>query len=838
MGDNSFKKDERAVREKVRFLIEKNLRKGLDSERIVELIRQDLPDEVYNSAKQNIVVQQVNVAQEDKERATEHELTAFWSFFKSINLKLRKLSCYNRFIFPLVNKIKANLPLVLKHRNAVSYKYFMDLGIHDFILKSYEYILERTPSYEELCIQKDNLMSCNGNRVLVLGSIRYSAEGRIRRKPIKGLYFRYKKGRFFHLISKIPLLGYFVKLIKNILTISSSLDVLRRADIEKSWAVEDIYFNLEILRNDYYKLKALTDDAVAGLESYRQRVYEENSAFKDSFNLLVKELYIVRDKFEKYKLKMSEICDAVFREHSDLHGEFSKQVGNVQSAFSCSIEKITNDMNALSVMADNIKNMLSDRLDNVVEDLESHRNDRVGSVNAVYNDLYRVRDVLFERIDTINLAINTSNDRVNSELNDIRENLNVSNDKINSEMNDIRENLNVSNDKINSEMNDIRENLNVSNDKINSEMNDIRENLNVSNDKINSEMNDIRENLNVSNDKINSEMNDIRENLNVSNDKINSELNDIKGDIRQYKEDSAAYGEVLSSHKDEIVQLYGSLSEKVDNITGDLSGKVEGVSTSHEVIVKELDAVKNYIDLCNRDKEIALAAVEENNNLFSDVYLQFENKFRGDRQMIKERLRFYLPIMENLDVQNGHNYSNIVDIGCGRGEWLELLKENRFIHMGVDMNTDMVSECHKYGLKAVQGDGIEYLKSLDSDSVYVVTAFHVVEHLEKKELVRLLKETQRVVKSGGMAIFETPNPENLIIGSCNFYTDMTHLRPIPPSLLMFLCEAVGFDRVDIVRLNPYNAIDVEKLDKTNESLMTMANFFNNASDYAILAYKK
>ena len=85
MGDNSFKKDERAVREKVRFLIEKNLRKGLDSERIVELIRQDLPDEVYNSAKQNIVVQQVNVAQEDKERATEHELTAFWSFFKSIN---------------------------------------------------------------------------------------------------------------------------------------------------------------------------------------------------------------------------------------------------------------------------------------------------------------------------------------------------------------------------------------------------------------------------------------------------------------------------------------------------------------------------------------------------------------------------------------------------------------------------------------------------------------------------------------------------------------------------------------------------------------------------------
>ena len=95
-----------------------------------------------------------------------------------------------------------------------------------------------------------------------------------------------------------------------------------------------------------------------------------------------------------------------------------------------------------------------------------------------------------------------------------------------------------------------------------------------------------------------------------------------------------------------------------------------------------------------------------------------------------------------------------------------------------------------------------------------------------------------MLKPGGVAIFETPNPENLIVGACNFYFDPTHNRPIPPERLRFIAEYVGFDRVELLRSNPYNAIDEEKLNNTHEEMLKIVQFFNNMSDYAIVAYKK
>jgi len=246
------------------------------------------------------------------------------------------------------------------------------------------------------------------------------------------------------------------------------------------------------------------------------------------------------------------------------------------------------------------------------------------------------------------------------------------------------------------------------------------------------------------------------------------------------------------------------------------------------------------------NKLMTYAEEQQNNKLHQekirkmndDIYLAFEDKFRGSQEIIKERLKKYVAIIDKIDQKNNHNHTNVLDLGCGRGEWLELLKENRFIYLGIDTNQTMINVCKEKSLNVQCADALSYLKAQKEESYYAITGFQIVEHLEPGELTELLQETYRVLKSGGVAIFETPNPENLIVGACNFYFDSTHNRPIPPERLRFLAEYVGFTKVELLRSNPYNAIDEEKLNNTNEEMLKVVQFFNNMSDYAIVAYKK
>ena len=114
----------------------------------------------------------------------------------------------------------------------------------------------------------------------------------------------------------------------------------------------------------------------------------------------------------------------------------------------------------------------------------------------------------------------------------------------------------------------------------------------------------------------------------------------------------------------------------------------------------------------------------------------------------------------------------MLDAGCGRGEWLELLKEQGITTgRGIDNNRVMVKQCEGYGLDVIEGDVIESLRDFPSASLGAVTAFHLIEHLPLNVLVKFLDETARVLKSGGIAIFETPNPENILVGAFTFYLD-------------------------------------------------------------------
>ncbi|MRW92611.1 methyltransferase domain-containing protein [Duganella sp. FT80W] len=188
-------------------------------------------------------------------------------------------------------------------------------------------------------------------------------------------------------------------------------------------------------------------------------------------------------------------------------------------------------------------------------------------------------------------------------------------------------------------------------------------------------------------------------------------------------------------------------------------------------------------------------------------YRAFEDRYRGSRDVIKQRLRAYAPFLEPL-VQA--QQPQALDLGCGRGEWLELLGEYGFNARGVDLDDGMLAACRERGLQVETGDAVAALRACPDHSLALVSAFHLVEHIPFELVQEITREAQRALQPGGLLIMETPNPENLVVGASSFYMDPSHLRPIPPSLLAFTAEHAGYQRHKVVRLQEEPALHSDR----------------------------
>jgi O-antigen chain-terminating methyltransferase len=183
-------------------------------------------------------------------------------------------------------------------------------------------------------------------------------------------------------------------------------------------------------------------------------------------------------------------------------------------------------------------------------------------------------------------------------------------------------------------------------------------------------------------------------------------------------------------------------------------------------------------------------------------YLAFENACRGDEEDIAAQLRAdYLETVQAALAQSGED--GVLDIGCGRGEWLRVLGEAGIEASGIDLSPVMAEHCRGQGLDVVVGDAVQALAELPAESRTVVSGFHIIEHLPFAVLYRLFEEVARVLRPDGVFIFETPNPENVLVGSHTFYHDATHSNPLTPTATSFLAEYHGFHPVEIRRLHPY-----------------------------------
>ena len=186
-------------------------------------------------------------------------------------------------------------------------------------------------------------------------------------------------------------------------------------------------------------------------------------------------------------------------------------------------------------------------------------------------------------------------------------------------------------------------------------------------------------------------------------------------------------------------------------------------------------------------------------DLDSHKYVGFEDQFRGSPDEIRRRVEEYLPLFANA--------SDVLDVGCGRGEFLELLRDRGVQARGIDINPAMVEVCKGKGLHAEAGDALAYLGGLSHGSLGGLFAAQVVEHLEPRYLMRLLDAAFDKLRSGAPIVLETINPSCWFAFFESYIRDLTHVRPVHPDTLKYLLIATGFQRVEIRYRAPYPEAD-------------------------------
>ena len=226
----------------------------------------------------------------------------------------------------------------------------------------------------------------------------------------------------------------------------------------------------------------------------------------------------------------------------------------------------------------------------------------------------------------------------------------------------------------------------------------------------------------------------------------------------------------------------------------------------------------------------AAEIMHTHSDALDSYYAAFEASFRGSREEIKRRLEVYLDRVTSISSD-----LPVLDIGCGRGEWIELLGEHGVAAYGVDLNSVFVADARANNLDVREAEALAHLRGLADASLAGLTGFHIIEHLELDDLIRIIDEANRVLAPGGFILFETPNPENLIVGASTFWSDPTHRAPLRPSVSRFMVEYRGFIDAEVIYLHPEDAR--MRLSGADETSQRLNQLLYGPQDYAIWARK-
>jgi SAM-dependent methyltransferase len=215
------------------------------------------------------------------------------------------------------------------------------------------------------------------------------------------------------------------------------------------------------------------------------------------------------------------------------------------------------------------------------------------------------------------------------------------------------------------------------------------------------------------------------------------------------------------------------------------------------------------------------------------MYAALEDAFRGPSDLVAERQLVYVPYIEG-SVDASHP---LLDLGCGRGEWLTVLRDKGIPARGVDFNATFVDESAANGLEVHEGDLLEALRAAPDASLGAITMFQVLEHLPFPLVVEVLHEAVRVLRPDGVFIAEVPNAKNVRVGSGTFWIDPTHVRPWYPDVLEFVATSSGFSHVDGLYLHATTeAPDLSGVpDNIALLLGKVVQAIDGPADYAVIA---
>jgi len=277
---------------------------------------------------------------------------------------------------------------------------------------------------------------------------------------------------------------------------------------------------------------------------------------------------------------------------------------------------------------------------------------------------------------------------------------------------------------------------------------------------------------------------------------------------------------VRQQHREFTTALERAVHEIQERLWADLE-KVRG--EFERLIHQELRLASRRVATAPVSPAPAVAQAPVEQPQVNIDFVRFAERFRGSEEHVRETQRFYVPHFKDC--------RSVLDVGCGRGEFLDLMREAGVSAQGVEQSEELVRYCQSKGLNVSQGDLFEYLDSLPDASLDGLFCCHVVEHLPVSRLPEFIALAARKLQLNGLLAIETPNPECLAIFATFFYLDPTHLRPVPPALLCFCLEEAGFGRLHVQKLAPASQAIPSLLELPENFRETFFGGF----DYTVLA---
>jgi SAM-dependent methyltransferase len=282
---------------------------------------------------------------------------------------------------------------------------------------------------------------------------------------------------------------------------------------------------------------------------------------------------------------------------------------------------------------------------------------------------------------------------------------------------------------------------------------------------------------------------------------------------------------------EQVLEVFGQRLESMGHTVEGLLALRDRI----EAVSEEVRAVRAGLEQAAPSPEVARTTAKA---AADSSYTAFENRFRGSREEIRGRQAGDAALFRDL--------APVVDLGCGRGEFLEILKTAGIESWGVEGNANAVRECREKGLDVVPGDLVNILQEQEEGSLGGLFAAQVAEHLPPAELGKLLAEAHRTLRVGGLLVVETPNPASALSFHDVFIRDLTHERPLHPETLRFLAAAAGFTDVRIemrnpvpedvrLRLLPGAGLPPPVIQVLNENVARLNTLLFAPLDYALIA---